>query len=225
MQSCIARLSCVALTWSLLLGTAACGDDSPLAQYYGFLPVEIFKLAERSGNLLSADLNHDGLADLVLVDNGHSRIDLLIQRKEPAAEKKTPAGRTDVNSVEDHWRFEHRKVPVDREVAALAVGDFNGDGRADIAYFGMPDQLVILFQPEKGEWTTKKQQRVPDVTPTMWFMTAGDLDGNGLNDLVILGKHETILFYQLERGALAQPKKLMNTSDKLGLAQIAETPP
>jgi FG-GAP-like repeat len=221
MKSSVRRMSCIVLM-SFFAGSAAFGDDSPLAQYYGFLPVEIFKLADRSGNLLSGDFNHDGLADLVLVDNGHSRIDLLIQRKEPPAESAKPVGRTDVNSVEDDWRFEHQKVPVDREIAALAVGDFNGDGRTDLAYFGMPDQLILLLQPEKGEWTKKLQQRVPDVVPAMWFMTGGDLDGNGLDDLVILGKHETVLFYQLERGTLAQPKKLMNTSDQLGLAQIAD---
>ena len=197
-------------------------DDGSLSQHYGFRPIEVFKLSERSSNMLTGDLNHDGLADLVLVDNSKSRLDLLIQRKEATKVVDKPIGRSDVNSVEDHWRFEHRKLPVDREVSALALGDFNGDGRTDIAYFGNPDQLVIRFQPEKGEWTEKTQQRVPDVAPTPWFLTAGDLDSNGLDDLVILGKHETIVFYQQVKGTLALPKKLMNTSDKLGLAQIAD---
>ena len=198
-------------------------ESSPLAPYYGFKPVEVFKLADRSGNMLTGDLNHDGLTDLILVDNSHSRLDLLLQRKEqPAKKKETPAGRTDVNVVDDAWRFDHQKLPVDHDIAALTLGDFNGDGRVDIVYFGMPDQLVIRFQPEKGEWTETKKQRIPDVAPTQWFLTAGDLDGNGLDDLVILGKHETILLYQTEKGVLASPRKLMNTSDKLGLAQIAD---
>ena len=50
-------------------------EESTLAQYYGFKPVEVFKLAERSGNLLNGDLNHDGLTDLILVDDSHSRLD------------------------------------------------------------------------------------------------------------------------------------------------------
>lgn len=217
----ILRLSLPAVLLLTTFGTAH-ADDGPLAQYYGFQPIEVFKLSERSTNLLSGDLNHDGLADLILIDNGHSRLDLLIQRKEPAKVSDKPIGRSDVNSIEDHWRFEHRKMAVDREVSSLTLGDFNGDGRTDIAYFGNPDQLIIRFQPAQGEWTEKTQQRVPEVAPTSWFMTAGDLDGNGLDDLVILGKHETILFYQLVKGTLAQPKKLMNTSDKLALAQIAD---
>ena len=92
----------------------------------------------------------------------------------------------------------------------------------DIVYFGTPDQLVIRFQPAEGEWTEKKQQRIPDASPSQWFLTAGDLDADGHDDLVILGKHETILIYQTAAGVLATPKRLMNTSDKLGLAQIAD---
>ena len=197
-------------------------EESPLAQYYGFKPVEVFKLAERSGNMLTGDLNHDGLTDLILVDNSHSRLDLMIQRSDKPGTKEKPAGRTDVNVIDDAWRFDHQKLPVDHDVAAMTLGDFDGDGRTDIVYFGTPDQLVIRFQPEKGEWTRTKKQRIPDVAASQWFLTAGDLDGNGLDDLVILGKHETILLYQTEKGVLAAPRRLMNTSDKLGLAQIAD---
>ena len=197
-------------------------EESPLAQYYGFKPVEVFKLAERSGNMLTGDLNHDGLTDLILVDNSHSRLDLMIQRSEKPGTKEKPVGRTDVNVIDDAWRFDHQKLPVDHDVAAMTLGDFDGDGRTDIVYFGTPDQLVIRFQPEKGEWTRTKKQRIPDVAASQWFLTAGDLDGNGLDDLVILGKHETILLYQTEKGVLAAPRRLMNTSDKLGLAQIAD---
>ena len=220
MNDCIRRLGTVAGV--LLLAGAATAEDVDLSQFYGFRPIEVFKLSERSTNLLSGDLNHDGLADLVLVDNGHSRLDLLIQRKEAPKVADRPIGQSDVNAIDDAWRFEHKKMAMDREVAALALGDFNGDGRTDLACFGSPDQLIIRFQPQKGEWIEKSQQRVPDVAPVPWMMAAGDLDGNGFDDLVILGKHETILFYQLEKGKLAPPRKLMNTSDKLGLAQIAD---
>ena len=202
--------------------TRTSADDSPLAPYYGFRPLESFKLSQRSANLLTADLNHDGLNDLLLVDNGHSRLDLLIQRASATETDVKKVGATDVNVVSNHWRFEHRKLPIDQEVSAVALGDFNGDGRTDIVYFGSPDQLVIRFQPAQGEWTEKKHKRIPDAAPSPWFLAAGDLDGNGLDDVVILGKFETIILYQTTKGVLDEPRKLMNTSDKLSLAQIAD---
>ncbi|MFK7777846.1 MAG: VCBS repeat-containing protein, partial [Gimesia sp.] len=120
-----------------------------LAQYYGFKPLEIFKLSSRSSNMLSKDMNADGLNDLVLIDNSHSRIDLLLQKsgkdKQTEEEPEQP-----VNSIPNDARFKHVKVPVDVSVTALTVGDFNNDGRNDLAYLALPDRLIIRYQSESG---------------------------------------------------------------------------
>jgi len=211
------------LATCLVLGARNGQAEEPaLAADYGFLPIEVFKLTDRSGNLLSGDLNHDGRTDLILVDNSHSRLDLLLQRAGEPESRDVPIGQSDVNSIEDHWRFQLQKIPVDREVSSMTLGDLNGDGRVDVAYLGAPDQLTIRYQPAKGEWTEKFQQRIPDATLVPWSLAAGDLDHNQLDDLVVLGKYETIVFYQKEKGKLAPPERFMNTSDKLGLVQIAD---
>ena len=44
--------------------------------------------------------------------------------------------------------------------------------------------------------------------------------GDGKDDLVVLGKNATYLVYQQNDGKPAAPRRLMNTSEKLGLAQI-----
>ena len=86
------------LTRICLLGLAAWAgpawgqDEAPvseLSQYYGFLPVEIFKVEFRSHSLVTGDFNHDGRTDLAAVDDSHSRIDLLIQR-DKAPDKEEP---------------------------------------------------------------------------------------------------------------------------------------
>ncbi len=66
--------------------TSAPADMGP---YYGFKPVEVYKLEPRSSNLLTGDFNHDGLTDLALFDNSHARIDLLLQQA-PARKKQRP---------------------------------------------------------------------------------------------------------------------------------------
>jgi FG-GAP-like repeat len=198
--------------------TAAAPD---LGQYYGFKPVEVFKLEPRSSNLLTGDFNNDGLTDLALFDNSHARIDLLLQRRHPE-EATSDFVSSNVNDVKGDWRFEHKTIAVDKQLASMAVGDFNGDGRTDIACFGAPDRLLVYFQPASGEWTKRTTLRVPDVAPQQWNMAAGDLNGDGKDDLVILGRQQTYVFLQRANGGLSAPITLMNTSEKLSLAQIAD---
>ena len=195
---------------------------SPLGQYFGFQPVEIFKLEMRSSNLVARDIDRDGLVDLVLADNSHSRIDYLHQRKQKPAGEPVADPDEEVNAVESDWRFEHRKIPVNRQVNAMVVGDYNGDGRPDLAYLGAPNYLVVRFQPKAGEWSETVEFRIPDLNPIRGNLATGDLDGNGKSDLVVIGKFETSIFFQSEQGKLGTPQQLMNTSALLGLAHVSD---
>src|ERR1700730_13614009 len=108
-------------------------DESDFSPYYGFKPVEAIKLEPRASNLLAGDFNGDGLGDLAVFDNGHARIDLLLQRRRPSdapTAETTPQG---VNEVAGDGRFEHKKIAIDKQLASMAAGDFNGDGRTDLA--------------------------------------------------------------------------------------------
>ncbi len=214
--------------WTALLLFGVCSsvmavqDDEAadsLAPYYGFSGLEIFKLERRSGNMQKGDFNADGLLDLVLVDNSHSRLDLLVQRKQGEEDKP---GR--VNEITNDWRFRHQKVPVDRQVAALSVGDLNNDGRTDIAYLGLPDRLIVRYQPEAGksDWSKRFTTRLPNLQPAMWMMAVGDLNHDRLDDVVILGKTATYVLYQTADGRLDTPVSIMNTSTGLGLVQVAD---
>lgn len=196
------------------------GTEIPLAQFYGFESLEIFKLSQRSNNMHQGDFNNDGLIDILIVDNSNSRIDLLQQRKTKPAD--APDDDDDVNAVESDWRFEHRKIPVDKQIAALTAGDFNNDGRLDMAYFAAPDRLVIRYQPEQGSWVDSFSMRLPNVTATSFVVGSGDLNSDGRDDVVVLGKTETYLLYQNADGKLDSPVRLNNTSSKLGLLQIAD---
>jgi hypothetical protein len=201
----------------------AFGQTDPkneLSEYFGFRPLEVFKLQKRSGNMLSADLNHDGLNDLVLIDNSNSRIDLLQQRKSRPEQAK--AGPGDANSIENDWRFEHRKLSLDRVVSAMTAGDFNHDGRTDLAYLGAPDRLIIRLQPESGDWDDKRVFRLSELQPLQWTIASGDLNQDGRDDIAVLGKTETYILYQDDKGELRQPERLMNTSEKLIFAHISD---
>ena len=52
-------------------------EANSLAQYYGFGPMEILKLQWKLGEPIIADINADGLNDLVFVNNRQAKIDRL----------------------------------------------------------------------------------------------------------------------------------------------------
>ncbi len=205
-------------------GAARAQDDDgyPLAGYYGFLPVEITKIDGRAHSVVTGDFNHDTLQDLAIVDNGHSRIDLLLQRAKPEAAKAADKDDRTANQVSDHWRLDLKKLPVDRPVVALCAGDLNADGLTDLAYFGTPDRLVIQLQGAKGEWKNKKEMRLADVDAKPWSLVVGDVNHDTLQDLIVLGKRNTFLLIQQADGTLAAPLMIRNTADELGLAMIQD---
>ena len=197
-------------------------EGYPLAGYYGFLPVEVTKIDTRAHSVVAGDFNHDTLPDLAIVDNGHSRIDLLLQRAKPQAAKAADKNDRTANQVADHWRLDLKKIPVDRPVVALCTGDLNADGRSDLAYFGTPDRLVIQLQGATGEWTDKREIRLADVEAKPWSLVIGDVNHDTLQDLIVMGKRNTFLLLQQADWTLAAPVLLRNTAEDVGLGMVQD---
>ena len=197
------------------------GPAGPLSDNYGFGPLEVFKLEFRSHSMVPGDFNGDGRTDLAVVDNSHSRIDLLLQRVTPPDET-TVATSEDVNRIDSHWRFEHSRLPVDREVDALIAGDFNHDGKTDLAYFGKPDRLVVRYQTDGSDWSSQWETRLADVEASGWSLVCGDFNHDGRGDLVVLGKQSTYVLLQLPTGGMGPAIPIRNTAEELRLGMSGD---
>lgn len=96
-------------------------------------------------------------------------------------------------------------VPVDTSLAGIqgidgaAVADLNGDGRPDVAAVGffpvgspstVKSRLNLFTQSGSGTFVLASVYNMP-ITASR--VAAGDLDGDGLNDLIVLGDHNQCL--------------------------------
>ena len=170
---------------------------------------EVMKLDWNTRAIQSCDLNHDGLNDLILANNDRSTIEILYQLK-PGAPNDTVPKAVNVNRWEpvvEDARFRKVSVTTGVTIYDLVVGDLNGDGRPDLAYTGEPQALTLRYLQADGSWTEKKIAEAPTPIQFVGSMRIADLNGDGRNDLVIIGQKELTIYYQDKSGELAAPER------------------
>src|SRR5437867_2821023 len=93
-----------------LTAAAARADEPRLAEFFGFRPLEIYKLDARIGGVLVRDLDGDKIGDVAVINNGRSRIDLLLSGAKAAEDE--PSSGAGTNHVPSDRRMRLRSLPV-----------------------------------------------------------------------------------------------------------------
>ena len=199
------------------------GAEPPrLADYFGFQPIEIYKLDARIANLQLKDIDGDKVDDIIVSNNAHSRIDLLLSGKGPSSAEPERPFRNDPNKIEYDRRMRLVSIPVNKAVVSIATGDFNGDGKPDIAYYGTPPEVEILFNEGEGRFGIPKKVNTGEASESGTALTVADLDQDGRDDLALLGDHELILVYQTATGILAEPERVPHSASNPQILRAAD---
>jgi FG-GAP-like repeat len=201
---------CAVLCWTLSGFVFALRGESATNAFV-FSGPEIFPVDEQIGLLHAADLNGDGLNDLIVADNLRSKIAVLYNRTDktnlPAVDASPQP--LDINQLPPGSRFRIDSIPVDERIASLAVTDLNGDGRPDIAFYGDGKDLEVIYNRGTNGWSDPRHWHIADGQMNGNAMAEGDLNGDGRTDLVLLGDNGSLYFLpQQADHTLGVPQKI-----------------
>ena len=229
---CLAVLFAV-IGSSNLYGVSKSGADAnavtDLWAYYGFGEMEMVKLGWDIKNLRTADFNHDGLMDIAVVNNTDSRIEILLQKAAISSEEgvshQADANDTDINELNPPSKFRKVPVPVSVKIAGFVCGDLNGDGLADIAFYGEPRALYVLLQKpadaaDKKDslgWKALKKIKIDDGLLNSNALECADINNDGKADLILAGADAVYVILQQADGTLAEAIKYPTTSRILAM--------
>jgi hypothetical protein len=201
---------CAPLT-ALVFTFAAAAHGGSVTNSLGFTGPEFYPIDDGIFLLHAADLDGDGLNDLVVVNNLRSKINLLYNRTGRTNDAATvpPPRKLELNELPPDARFRIDSIPVDEHIGALVVTDLNGDGRPDLAFYGDGKDLEVIYNLGTNGWSDPKRWHIEDGQMTANALAEGDLNGDGRTDLVLLGDNGSLYFLaQNADQTLAEPQKI-----------------
>ncbi|MBI1822673.1 MAG: VCBS repeat-containing protein [Nitrospirae bacterium] len=162
----------------LLLVFSGCSSQrtiEPSPYQNNFSPDATYHVGLNPNFLLTADLNRDGLPDLITSNTNSNNISVLLGKQD--------------GSFKEHVMF-----PVGKRPRGIAIGDFNGDKIPDIAVSNNEtDDLTILIGKGDGTFIEGEPIKLDQRSPL--FVSAGDFNQDGRVDLLILSRFDHLILY------------------------------
>lgn len=191
----------------LAVAGAVRAEAPDLARYFGWGEPRFIVLDDGAGPVAAADMNGDGLADLICVNNSKSRIEVHVQR----AEARTPSDVErdyKVNELPPSPYYDRKVISVSHRVSAFRIFDVDQDGLQDVVYAGDGSEVVVLRQTKALEFDTLSKRRVKDLQAGQDGMEIADVMGDARPELLLTVGGRIEVYALSSRGAEGQPLAL-----------------
>jgi hypothetical protein len=201
----VRKLVAIGSLAATVLGAVAAED----AVSFGFTGPETFPIDQAISSIHGADIDGDGLNDIVVANNSRSRINILFNRTGKTNNVATArrVGR-ELNELPPDSRFKIESISSEKRIAALVVTDLNNDKRPDLAYYGEPKELVVQHNLGSNVWSFPKRWPIEDGVLSPNALTTGDVNGDKRPDLILLGENVIYTLVQQKDGSLGEPEKI-----------------
>jgi hypothetical protein len=220
------RLLSIVLPATLLHSQMSFGQTCDLPMFSG---ARLFGAGSQSQMFVTADLNHDGIADLAVINVSSNNVSILLgngdgtfqSAKKIATGIPTAIAAADFNgdgnidlAISDHTSFKimvmlgngdgtfRPGIPASSQTGNMAVGDFNKDGKLDLALDGTP--AYILLGNGDGTFQALIQPAGNPFIPGEG-VAVGDFNGDGKLDVVTGGPSGVCVMLGDGRGNLSAP--------------------
>src|SRR4051812_39338430 len=112
----------------IAVAVSAAEKESRDSSVFGFSSPETFPIDFQVSNLRAADVDGDGLMDLIVVNNARSRLNVLInQTGKTNTARARRVSSSDINELPPDSRFRIESIASEKRIAALMVADLNHD--------------------------------------------------------------------------------------------------
>jgi hypothetical protein len=176
---------------------------------FDFTGHESYPIDDGISLLHAADLDGDGLNDLIIANNLRSKINLLYNQTGKTNQPTSSLRNLEINELPPDARFRIDSIPTDERIGAMVVTDLNGDGKPDIAIYGDGKDLEVFYNQGTNGWSDPKHWHIEDGQMNPNALVAGDLNGDGRTDLLLLGDNGSLYFLpQNADHILGEPQKI-----------------
>jgi hypothetical protein len=156
---------------------------------------DFVKIGHGISCLTLADVNGDGVKEIVLANNNKAEVGVIRRRRPGEIEKQEILDFEDINKLRASERFKAVMTAVASKVTSIAVADMTDDGRPDIVFLGDIEGLALLEQEDDGSFAPARKIDDVKAADRRTALRIADLDADGEKDVFVLGSDVFTVFW------------------------------